>query len=205
MALTLSTLLTEFYARGFDYLNDGGAGVTRATRWINDAMHAIDEIDRWPYLEATASGAAPLSVTDLGEIETVVDTTTNTVLEYMSREAVVDYYTDPSATGTPSVYYVTGGNTVAVYPTRTSGSITVRYFKTGPDLSSGSDAPLMPDRFRMAIVEYAVAAALRDKSNYQEAAAASQAGDLIVARMRDRFALQAGPDRQILTGASDDW
>ena len=206
MALDFTALQTEFFARGFSYLNDAGAGLTRAKRWLNASMHDIDDMERWPYREATATGAAPLSVTDLGLIETVVDTTNNRQLEYRSRESLVEDYPDLTLAGTPAFYYVTGGNTVSVYPTRTSGSLLVRYFKTGPDLSSGSDAPLMPDRFRDAIIEYAVAKALRDQSNFQEAALASQAGDAIVQRMRAVFALQhGGHEAQIITGASGDW
>jgi hypothetical protein len=45
----------------------------------------------------------------------------------------------------------------------------------------------MPDRFRMAIVHYAVALAREDRGDYQGAASARQQGDAVVALMVDRL------------------
>jgi hypothetical protein len=38
----------------------------------------------------------------------------------------------------------------------TTATVTVDYWKVGPDLTAGATLPLMPDRFRMGIVHYAV-------------------------------------------------
>ena len=51
-------LLTEFM-RGAPTTDDGDAGEVRAKRWINDAMHHVNGLEAWPFLEAAASGAAP--------------------------------------------------------------------------------------------------------------------------------------------------
>lgn len=204
MALTFVDIRTEVLARGFDYLGDT-AGLVRLKRWVNEAMHDVDDMERWPYREASASGAAPLTISDLGIIETVRDTTSGAVLQFQAREAVVSEYVDPATTGIPAVYYVSAGTVVNVYPARASGSVTVQYFKVGVDLSADADAPLMPDRFRNAVVEYTVAKALRDKSNFQEAQLASQAGDAVVERMREWYALlPGGHEVQLMTGASSD-
>ena len=71
-----SDLYAEVFARGFSYLNDSGAGLARVKAWVNAAMHACDDEDRWDYRRATSTGTSPItSISDLGEIESVVDTT----------------------------------------------------------------------------------------------------------------------------------
>lgn len=201
MALDLTALRAELVARGFDYLSQ-----TRQDRFLNDALHAIDDLEPWSYLQATTTGTSPLTIADLGRVFTVADTTNGVSLGYLSRPQVVDGFGSTTLTSArPYWYYLTGGTTVVAFPV-SSVSLTVNYFKVGPDLSSGSDVPLMPDRFRYAIVEYATAAALRDVSNYAEAQAASQAGDVIVSRMREWDLLQQGAaNSQTITGEAGDW
>jgi hypothetical protein len=48
-------------------------------------------------------------------------------------------------------------------------AVQVLYWKFGPDLASAGDAPLMPDRFRYAIVDYAVAYGCMDRGDVQGA------------------------------------
>jgi hypothetical protein len=205
MALDFQGLYTELYARGFDYLNDGGAGVTRAKRWINDAAHQIDDLEPWLYLQASTTGTAPLTISDLGRIESVVDVANLNVLTYVDRRDVTDYNADLTTTGSPSMYFVTGGTVVTTYPL-SSRTLTVRYSKVAADMSATTDTPAMPDRFRMAIVEYAVAQAYRDVSNWDGAAQAQAAGDQIVRRMVEWNVLAQGMGtNQRITGSGDDW
>lgn len=207
MALTFTDLLTEFYARGFSYLDDGGAGVVRAKRFINDALHELDDMEPWPYLQASQSGTAPLTVSDLGRVEYVEDHTNQIKLGFATRDYLAGYYGDVTMTGSrPVWFYVTGGTTINVFPANTSVTLDVRYTKVEPDLVSDSDAPLVPDRYRMAIVHYAVASALEDKSNYQEAGAARARADQVVGRMREFYLLQAGaPAQETDVFGSEDW
>jgi hypothetical protein len=168
---------TEFWARGLADLDDGGAGVTRTTRWINDAMHVVDELCDWPYLNTTTTGTAPLTIADLRTVESVTAVGNLQQLEPVDRRDMRQYVADLTTVGTPTLYYITGGTTINVYPASTSTTLTVDYWKFGPDLSGASDAPLMPDRFRYIIVDYAVAQALRDRGDLQGAAEAQRAGD----------------------------
>src|SRR5258706_7930717 len=105
--MTLTTLRTEFFARGFNYLDDSGAGQTRATTWINDAYHEICEASDWPFLETTATpGAAPVTLTDLRKVLTVHDATTHLPLRPTNRKWIVAHYGDvASSTGSPRFYY----------------------------------------------------------------------------------------------------
>ena len=188
-------------ARGFTYLNDGGAGLTRLKRMIVDAMHDLDDSERWPYLAASTSGAAPLTVSDLDGVERV--TQNQEPLQASSRDVLLELYGDLTVAGTPAYYYLASPTVVSVYPASTA-SINVTYWKVGPDLSSGSDVPLMPDRFRSAIVERACAYAYRDNDDREMSAVCMAESDRIVQRMREWFALLPGESRQAMYGYSTD-
>ena len=183
MAYTLSAMQTEVYSRGFNYLNDSGAGTARVTRWLNDAMHEIDGRADWPYLNTTVTGNAPLVIADLATVESVTAVNLLRTLQPVDRRDLREWYADLTTPGTPWGWYLTGGNTINVFPASTSEVLTVDYFKDAPDLVGGSDAPLMPDQYRMAIVEYAVAKAHLDALNETSSQAARQAGDQLVAQM----------------------
>jgi hypothetical protein len=201
MAYDFTGLLTEFYARGFEYLSADTDGQTRAKRWVNDAMHAIDEYANWPYLEATSTGSSPLTIADLRVPDVVFDTTNQQVLSQRSSGELAQWAGDLTTTGAPNSYYVSSGTTINVYPANVV-SLSVRYWKFGPDLSAGTDTPLMPDRFRSAIVDYAVAAALRDDES-PDAIVAQAAGDLTVARMKD-WASSLAPEYTLTALVGDD-
>ena len=196
MALDFSALQTEFFARGFDFLNDAGAGLTRAKRWINEAMHEINDQDDWLFLQATSTGTAPLTISDLDTVSSVYDTTQQRALVRESAGDLVDRFGDLTTTGTPMFYYVTSG-IVNVYPANTTDSLSVRYYKIQTDLSANGDVPLIPDRFRAAIVEYAAAKGYRDSDNPQLAAECMAAGDRIIERMRES---QIDHQQFIITG-----
>lgn len=201
MALDFLAMQTEVLARGFDYLD-----TTRLKRWINDAAHQIDDLEPWLYLQASTTGTAPLTIADLGRIESVVDVANLNVLTYVDRRDVTDYVADLTTTGSPSMYFVTGGTVVTTYPLSTR-TLTVRYSKVATDMSATTDTPAMPDRFRMAIVEYAVAQAYRDVSNWDGAAQATAAGDQIVRRMVEwnTLAQGMGTQQRITGSGGDDW
>lgn len=181
MPLTLASLRTEFWARGFDYLSDGGAGTIRTNRWLNDAYHQINEQYPWPYLEAVTTGTAPLVISDIGDVTTVV--CGGRALPRRSQTELTLEYGDLSApTGEAQCYYIVGGTTVQTLPA--GGQVTVAYQRFAADMVADNDEPVMPDRFRPAIIEYAVATAMRDDES-PSAQVARQAGDEIVALMRD--------------------
>jgi len=201
---TFSDLLTEFYARGFTYLDDGGPGEVRAKRWINDAMQDIDDQFDWPYLWAETTETAPATITDLRRVLSVVNVGESISLAYADERTLTSYYVDTTIAGTGQVYYLTGGNTINTYPV-SNAVLTIRYLIVAPDMSASTDRPLMPDRYRSAIVDYAVASALMDKNNLEEASAARSQGDGVIERMRDSLLLQAGPDRILVTNPGGDW
>lgn len=201
MAFDFGTLKTAVTDRGFEYLS-----AARVGQFVNDAIHEINDLEPWLYLQASTTGTSPVTISDLGRIESVVDVSNRNPLGFMDRRDVTDYHADLTDTSSvPDYYFVTGGTVVNTYPVSTV-TLTIRYTKVGTALSNTTDTPDMPDRFRPAIIEYAVAQAFRDASNWEAAAQARAAGDQIVRRMVEWNTLSQGMGTsQRITGASEDW
>lgn len=148
---------TELQARGFDHLTDARRGT-----FINEARAELDRMFLWPWREATASGAAPLTVADLGVVGQVVDTTrSNAQLARVDRQTLVEAYGDLTVTGSPRAYFIdwaSGSRVVRVYPVSTN-SIEVRYWKVTADLT-GTDSPASPSEAHSVIVDLAQVRAL---------------------------------------------
>ena len=78
MAYDLTAMRAEVVARGFDYLP-----TSRIDRFLNDAMHAIEDMERWSWLLTVTTGTGPFfTITDLGRILSVMDTTNGNSLEF---------------------------------------------------------------------------------------------------------------------------
>lgn len=174
-------LTTEFAARGFDYLS-----TSRRLIYINDA-YLIDvcETENWPFLRASAEGTAPLTISDLRSVEAVVDSTQATKLRPLDQREITDSYdTNLTTTGSPTLYYQTGETTLGVYPSNTSDTLLVTYWKA-PAALSGSETPILPARFHSLIVDYAVARAYEDSDDYELAQNARENADGRLAKMRE--------------------
>lgn len=173
----------------------------RVRRWLNDAMHEVDQEARWEYLFASSTGAAPLTIADLDTVESVVDVGNLNPLVEMDRDALADGFADLTTTGTASYWYRTAPTVIAVYPVSTV-TLTVRYFKFGPDMSAGTDVPLIPDRFRQIVVERACAMGLRAIGDGNGAGLCMQEYDRLLAQML--VSLGALPAYQLRTASSED-
>lgn len=177
---------TEVFARGFDFLNDAGTGLTRVKRWINEAAHEIDSAEKWDYTYATATGALPLTIADLRLVEDVYVVNVDTPLTAASRQMLENLYGNLTLASVvqPRFWYRSALTTVSAYPFSVSFALNVRYWKFAPDLSAGTDVPLMPDRFRQVIVERAVAKAFRDSNDQPAEAESLQEVDRLLDLMR---------------------
>jgi hypothetical protein len=181
--------------------HEDGRTAVRARRWLNDAMHEVDSDGRWEYLLASTTGAAPLTIADLDRVESVADATADYALTQVDRDALVDAFADLTITGTAQYWYRSAPTTIAVYPVSTL-TLTVKYFKFGPDMAAGTDAPLMPDRFRQVIVERACATGLRAMGDLNGAQACMQEYDRVLQVMRE--SLLSTPAYQLRTYVSED-
>jgi hypothetical protein len=199
---TLADLRAEFSARGFNYLDD--TGTTRQDQYINQAYLELCEEEPWPFLETTASGAAPLAIADLGSIASVVNSASNTVLFRSDRRTLLDAYNDLTTSGTPSWYYVTNGTTLNTYPV--GGTLAVRYWKVPVELQAVGDVPVIPQRYRNLIVDGAARRAYQDKDNFQAADAVEAERMRGVERMRQTLLEQDRFQPDTVVGAHGaDW
>lgn len=199
--MNFADLKSELAARGFDYLSD-----TRRGQYINWARAELDEIELWPYRQKTASGAAPLAVSDLGSVEQV--TNSSGPLDPMDYGDLVASFGDLSTDGQPSYFYVdwpSGVGTVTVFP-ESAGSITVRYWRVTPDLT-GTETPAAPARFHKLIVDMAAREAYRDSDNHAAAEGLQAQIERDLARMRNvLFSDQLqGPGFVRIVAGSGDW
>lgn len=202
MASTFADLQTEFFARGFEYLNDGGPGLVRAKRWLNRAKNKVDSLEDWPYMNVNLAGTSPLVLADLRTVETVYDATNRQTLAFADRRDLRRDWGDITVPGLPLWYFITLGTTVNPFPVQ-SVSLSVDYWKYSADMVNPTDQPDMPDRFRLVIVEYAVADALRDDESV-DADRATAAADQIVAEMRGVLLDQQHGDPQWVVRAIGD-
>lgn len=200
--MDLSTARTELRNRGFTDLSD-----TRANIFLNAAKNMFEDMYPWPWLETTATGTAPLTVSDMKSVLMVSDTSRNNVLVGMERAQILRI--DPSLidTSAPPIYwYPTSTDTVRIWPASTGTSLSVLYIKFSPELS-GSDAPLIPTRYHNLWIDFAAVEAYRDNDEHDTAnglLSATQSRVLSVANVYMNRNWQNGVMFQP-TFASEDW
>lgn len=199
--MTFAELVSALQARGFDYLDDTVAG-----RYVNDAIQALDNLELWPYREASATGVAPLGISDLGTVEAVTNESLHVPLEPREYRSLIGEG-DLSLVGTPVYWYLAcpdGVPTVATFPVGTD-TIGVQYWRVTPELS-GADEPAAPARFHSVIVDMAVVRAYLDSDNPESASALQSFVDRRVEELRFSALVgqvQAATTMQIRWGSDD--
>jgi hypothetical protein len=158
---TLADLQTELYARGYDHLMQDATGVARGLRWINQAYAELVLEELWPFRLNTATGAAPLSITDLDQVLTVIDTSNdNRELEQATEFEMTVF--DLTGTG-DALWWYRDNLQIKTYPV--GGTLSVRYYSLPTELVSSSDTTLVPERYMNVIVDGAVRRAAADRDN----------------------------------------
>lgn len=158
---------------------------SRAEQYLNDAyLLDICEEEDWFFLEEVKEGPAPLEIADLRTVEYVFDQSNVEKLEPLLKDRITDDWNpDLTETGTPSLYYITQGKTINVYPVATN-EIQVRYWKVAPELS-GEAEPLLPKRWHSLIIDGAVARAYEQSDDWELAEAAKNRFDMRLQSMRE--------------------
>lgn len=160
--MNLGQIRAEVQARGYDYL-----ATARVNTLINIAVNEICSFMPWPFLETSVGpSVSPLTISDLGQVLSVVNSLTDVSLARADRRAIIAMDADLSETGTPSVYWLEG-NTVTVWPGSIYDAVTVRYVKTPTDLSADADVPLIPTGFHDLIVHGTVLQCQMDNDDWQ--------------------------------------
>lgn len=203
--MTFAEMKAEVLARGFDGLTDTRAGV-----YVNAARAELDRMFLWPWREKSVTGTSPISISDLGTIEAVVNTSQSSVpLSRADYRSLLDLYSDLTTSGTPCFYYVawpSGTPEVVTYPSN-SNTIGVQYWRVTPDLT-GSQTPASPSECHYTIIDIAVRRAYRDNDDHQAAAALQPEIDNAINQFLVAYApgTADGPEAYVgVTGASEDW
>lgn len=168
--MNLGTARTELEARGYSRFAD-----TRLNAWLNTARVRFEDYPfEWPWLKATAAGAAPLTVSDLRRVLSVANMSTGLPLHQTDPSALVDYVdTDIARAGQAVGWYLASMTSVAAYPA--TATLSVRYLKFSPILDDDADEPLIPADYHQTWVDLAEVEVLRFGVKDQGAAAAMDA------------------------------
>ena len=160
--MNLADAQTEFAARGFDYLEAG-----RRTTMLNAAKNAFEDFYPFPWLEGFQIGPAPLVIPDLKYI--LLTTADGRELWGSDIRQIVAGGNDLNETGTAEVWYladqVGDAVTMRVWPVDTP-TLRVIYVKRSPELVSGTDKPLIPERYHPLWLDLAVVQAYHDSDNF---------------------------------------
>jgi hypothetical protein len=168
LAFTFATLQTEFYARGFDYLNADTAGQTRAKRWLNEAQMEVCETGPYPFLEATTTGTGTITFTDLREIIAVLTTVNPALLTGVDRHLLLQIAPDLSLTGAP-VYWYLENEVLKVFPVASTTGLTCRYLKVPAEMTLDADTLTVPNQYANLVLDAAAIRAYRDSDDFDAA------------------------------------
>jgi hypothetical protein len=184
--VNLGQIRAEVAARGFDHVSPA----SRIDAWINRVYFELCEEEAWPFLESTEEGTAPLTVTDLRTIESVIDTTNQKKLTPLDRRMITDFDYTLSTAGSPDYYYTTTVTTVNVYPTNTTNTLSVRYWRVPDELTADASTPVLPARFHQVLVDGACGLAYLDTDNLEAADAMTARVEDAKTRMRESLLVQ---------------
>lgn len=200
--MDLSAARDELRARGFDGLTDG-----RANGFLNAGKNALEDFAPFPWLDASTTGTAPITISDLKAVLHVWNAGTNLSLEGADRRYLRDTYGPVlTTTGTACHWYLDGLTTLKVFPADTSTTFSVDYVKFSPELSADGDEPLFPERLHPIWLDLAVVEAYMDSDEPGQAQALQAKVDVRLAREVDVFFgrnLQ-NPERQTMVYGSLD-
>lgn len=198
--MNFAALKTECMARGFDFDSP-----TRWGYWINRAYTRVAEREAWTWLEDTETGSSPLTISDLGRVLSVADTTNDSILTYEDVRTLREQDPGLDDTGSPSHWYNSSPTVIACWPA-TSVNLSVRYLKVPSELSADGDEPLFPARWHYMLVDGAVSYAYRDADEYEAAANANDAFEAAILEMSDsQLVVNLDSPRSLLISGSTDW
>lgn len=201
--MTLSEARDELRARGFDGLTDD-----RCDIFLNAGKNALEDYAPWPWLDASMTGTAPLTITDLKAVRHVWNSGSGLPLRGAERDYLRGQYgPDLTTTGTSEWWYLTGVSVLSVYPADTSSTFAVDYIKTSPELDDDTDEPLHPERLNQVWIDLSAVEAYIDADEPEMAAAIQQKAERRLAFAVGVYFgrnLQNGQD-QALSFTSLDW
>src|SRR4051812_43221527 len=200
---TLATAEAELQARGYNRFS-----TTRLDAWLNEAKNRFEDYQfDWPWLKTTTTGTAPVTISDLRRVLSVVDSSSTLPVDQVDENAIIEFASGSlTLAGSPSGWFLSSDTVLTTFPVG-RGSLSVRYIKFSPELSAGSDTPLIPARYRMTWVDLAEVEALRFGVKDAASAAALEQGVFRrLGEIAGVYAMQAQTAymEMLMTGASVD-
>lgn len=192
---TFEELQTEFYARGYDYLNENTAGRTRAKRWLNQAYLELCEVYDWPFLETEIISDSPLVLDDLRHVLSVT-TSDNRSLDYIDRRTLAKYQTVSDEGGTPCHWYLVGDT---LYTNPGTTEVNVHYIRVPQELVIDEQPLVVPCRYLDIVIDGAVIRALKDSDNWDAVGAARIEWDRQVGAMANLLVRSSEPDYIVIS------
>lgn len=211
--LTTADLVTRLKDRFRDTTNY----VVSDAQWLaylNEGYQEINGRHRWPWTRSTVTIPTVVGQTDYlldasmdaEAVDAVYNLTNDELL--VPEQGVSEYRVDyPSTyTGPPVQYRMFSTNTIQIFP-KPDAVYSLKVDITGSplDLTSGGAVPqpLWPNKYRRALIEYALARAYEDDGNADWAEAHRAHGESIVASMEND--LVALPRNESYPQVLDNW
>lgn len=197
--MNLTQAQAEFGERGFNYLS-----AARMTTMLNRGLVDFEDFYPWPWLRKTATGSAPLTISDLKFVLKVFDST-GTELFGIGEAEDLDYTT----TGTPTNWWIddtSGSPVLTAYPVG-SATLSVRYVAESTLLVNGTDTPKIPAAYHGTWVDLAVVRGYHDKDNFAAANALKQSAVADLQQLVERYETRNRMNSQamlIRAGSEDD-
>lgn len=195
--MTWDEAYSEVINRGYHYLPQ-----SRIESFVWLAFVELCGEESWPFLEAQASGPAPLDIDDLSQVLYV--STENRTLTGKDLRDILDLDPSLGSEGDPQHWYLYK-NTVKVWPAST-GDIMVHYVQTPPPAVSVQEIPV-PQAYQQILIEGGVMRALKDNDEYDTAAGIQQqidsmTSDMAAALLHRNF---QNPDQITQTRPAEDY
>lgn len=196
--MNLGEIRAEVESRGYDYVEN-----SRLDLWIKQAYRYVCSLEPWPFLEASVSGQAPLTVADLSQVLYV--SYEDETLRGAGYRDIKDLDPGLNDTGKPVMWYL-DGDTIHTWPTSTE-VLDVRYIRKPPELSSDSSTPLIPEAHHPLLVDLTVISGLKDNDEYEQAQGLRAVADAQIQDLRDQIMVRnyQNPTQIVQTRHPDDY
>jgi hypothetical protein len=174
--------------------------------WLNEGMHQLEDLHAWPFLQkiaivgTVAGDATMLLPSALHKVHSIRDTTGKAKLEYKTIsefERVVD---DPTATGAPEIYTITGTETIQLYPVVDSTrSFRVVYQEELTEMTTDGASMPGPTRIHYPIVQFAAVILLQAENEEDRAVAAKSEAEAAADRLWAKYSSVENDEPQQVT------
>ena len=179
MAYQLSDLQSEIQRR----LNDTSFSAAEITDYLNDSQREIVSRHTWPFMEKAVDGALTVNETtfdNLDDHDVTLDsylihptqTDQTYYLTYYGHDEFYNRFPDPetASSTTPHAWTNFAGKIIFNCPPDLAYTFRQRYYKTPTTLSSSTDVPSVPERYKEVLVRGALARAEERRDNFDFAA-----------------------------------